>query len=247
MTPPPPALSGLLLVDKPPGLTSHDVVLHVRRRLPPALRVGHSGTLDPLATGLLVVLIGSATKSQAQFQMLHKEYEGEILLGLSTDTGDVSGKPTATTLTAPMPLPLIESCLAAHRGKISQVVPKYSASKYKGKPFYRYARQGIETPQRVRPVTIFRFDCLQYRHPVIEFRLACSSGTYVRSLAEAVGARLGCGATMQSLRRMRVGSLRVADAMSHGELLTAPRERLLSRIMPLSLDALALPAPEAGP
>jgi len=224
--------SGILCVDKPPGITSHDVVLHVRRRFPRSLTIGHAGTLDPLATGLLLILIGRATKKQVLFQKLHKEYEGQILLGCTTDTGDISGKVLSEKESEPFSEAQIEDCLKAHRGTIIQTVPKYSASKYKGVPFYRYARKGLETPVRTRPIQVFSFERLKYEHPLIHFRLSCSSGTYVRALAETIGQKLGVGGTVKTLRRTVVGDFSVEQSLPHSALRSATFEDLTARLIP---------------
>lgn len=207
-------MTGALLFDKPNGWTSHDVVDAVRRTLPKGTKVGHTGTLDPLATGLLVLLVGPATRKQAEYQGLDKVYTGRIRLGLKTDTGDVTGKTLETKDVPPLTLAQVQACFDGHKGVCEFPAPAYSAVKHKGKPLYKYARAGVEVPPKPRRCEVYDWKALAYADGSIEHRLHCSSGTYVRSLAESVGARLGTAGTMETLRRERIGSFDVKDALT---------------------------------
>ncbi|MBI2362161.1 MAG: tRNA pseudouridine(55) synthase TruB [Elusimicrobia bacterium] len=202
---------GILLVDKPAGWTSHDVVAALRRRLPKGMKVGHSGTLDPMATGLLVLLLGKATKRTQELQGLPKVYSGLIRLGVETDTADITG---AVLREAPVPA-LEAAALAALfsrlTGKRILPVPRYAAVKMGGTPLYKYARQGIEVPEVKREMEVTSWELTSWSPPDAGFRLACASGVYVRSLAELVGRELGCGATLAALRRESVGSFVVPE------------------------------------
>lgn len=208
---------GVLLVDKPSGLTSHDVVNDVRRRFS-TRRVGHAGTLDPLATGLLVVAVGPATRFLQYLPLEPKVYEGVVRFGFATNTYDTEGDPGPES---PVPDDLagaIESHLPAFRGLISQIPPVYSAIKVKGKPLYAYARKGEEAPKREpRTVHIGEFTLLENDEQTARFRIACSGGTYIRSLAHDLGEAMGCGAHLQSLIRTRVGRFHLEQATQLAE------------------------------
>lgn len=223
-------LSGLLLVDKPAGLTSHDVVLRARRALGTA-RIGHSGTLDPMATGLLILLVGPATKSQGAFQKLPKTYTGVALLGVETETGDMEGRVLAERPVPPLELREIGTRMAALTGKLDLPAPAFSAVKHKGKPLYHYARLGIavEAKPRVQEVFSWRLDGLT--SPELAFTIECASGTYVRSVVEAFGRTVGCGAALKTLRRESVGGFRVSDAIACQDMERAPREELAERLL----------------
>lgn len=227
-----PPLSGLLLADKPAGWTSHDVVAALRRRLPKGTKVGHAGTLDPRATGLLVLLVGKATRQAGALLGLPKAYEGSIRFGVETDSGDLDGK---VLREAPLPPSLGEEALReafrTHTGEVSLPIPSYSAVKLRGRPLYEYARKGVALPERLRTSRIERFDLLAWSPPEAAFRLECSSGTYVRSAAEAVGRLLGCGATLSALRRTRVGSFCLEDARPVQELLSLDAGALAARLL----------------
>lgn len=210
----PPGLSGMLLFDKPQGWTSHDAVAAFRRLLPKGTKVGHCGTLDPLATGLLILLVGPCTRLQARMQGLDKVYAGQIRLGLSTDTGDITGKVLETRALPPLDLGRLQECLDSFSGFQEMTAPAYSAVKHKGKALYKYARAGLEVPVKPRTCTVLSWEALALAGPDFEHRLVCSSGTYVRSLAELVGRRLGCGAVVLTLRRERIADLEIEDALT---------------------------------
>lgn len=211
---------GILLIDKPIGPTSHDVVAELRRRLK-TRRVGHAGTLDPLATGLLVVAVGPATRFLQYLALEPKQYEAEITFGEATTTYDREGEATTQ---GPVPADLagaIADVLPRFHGLIEQVPPMFSAVKVAGEPLYRYARRGEDTARPPRIVHIDRFEIQSVAGPILRAQVVCSGGTYIRTLADDLGRVLGCGAHLSGLRRVRVGrfdigqSVPLADATQH--------------------------------
>jgi len=211
-------LSGLVLFDKPQGWTSHDAVDAFRRTLPKETKVGHCGTLDPLATGLLILLVGACTRLQSRLQGLDKVYSGAIRLGVKTDTGDITGKVLEEKPVPELVLADIQKIFDSQHGVLEMAAPAYSAVKHKGVPLYKYARKGIAVPEKPRTCTVRQWQALSYAKPDVEHRLSCSSGTYVRSLAERLGEKLGCGGTMLTLRRESIAAFDVKDAMTLDEL-----------------------------
>jgi tRNA pseudouridine55 synthase len=205
---------GLLLVDKPRDWTSHDVVAVLRRSFPKGTKVGHTGTLDPLATGLLAVLVGPCTRLQARLQGFDKVYSGTIRLGVKTDTGDVTGKILSETPLPALTIDRLSREVAALVGSVDAPAPAYSAVKHKGKALYEYARAGLEVPVKPRTAVVYEWKALSWEAPELAHRVSCASGTYVRSLAEVLGDRLGCGGTVSSLRREKIGPFDVADALA---------------------------------
>lgn len=206
-------LDGFLLVDKPAGLTSFSVVARVRK-LSGARKVGHAGTLDPIATGLLVLALGKATKRIGPIADLSKEYLFSLQFGTRTDTDDMEGKILSTCDASSVSLEAIEGILPEFRGRIMQVPPRYSAIKISGRRAYALARSGIEPELKPRQVTVHRLDLLDVKPPAASFLLQCSKGTYVRSLARDMGERLGCGACVSRIRRTQIGSFRVDNALA---------------------------------
>ena len=208
------ALDGILLVDKPQDWTSHDVVNFIRGRYRLA-KVGHGGTLDPMATGLLVLLLGKCTKLSDQVMTGMKTYTGTYTLGATTNTQDADGEVEETF---PVPTDLdreaLEQVAEAFRGDIEQIPPMVSAIKKDGKPLYKLAREGKVIERDPRPVTIFRYDLTRIDLPEIDVEIDCSKGTYIRTLAHDFGARLGCGAHLSALRRTRSGEFSVSDAVT---------------------------------
>jgi tRNA pseudouridine55 synthase len=205
---------GMLLVDKPRDWTSHDVVAVLRKLFPRGTKVGHTGTLDPLATGLLSILVGPCTRLQSRLQGFDKVYSGTIRLGVKTDTGDVTGKTTAEKPIPALTLERLRAELSALVGTIDTPAPAYSAVKHKGKALYEYARAGLEVPVKPRSAKIYAWTALDWASPELTHRVSCASGTYVRSIAEVLGDKLGCGATVSSLRRESIGPFDIADALS---------------------------------
>ena len=206
------AQDGLLVIDKPAGPTSHDVVQRVRRALG-MRRVGHGGTLDPDATGVLLVAAGQATRFFPFLSKESKVYEGRIRLGFSTDTYDASGRPASGECADLPSRGELASAMAALEGETLQTPPRFSAKKLGGRPVYKLARADEEFTLAPAAVTIMRFVLRDYRPPEVDFEAECSAGTYIRSLAHDLGRRLGCGAHLAALRRTSVGPYRLADAV----------------------------------
>lgn len=200
----PPALSGLLLIDKPKGITSHDVVDQIRRRFH-IRRVGHGGTLDPAATGLLILLLGSATRYAKVLLNADKTYLSTLRLGIVTDTQDGEGKVLDTRPVPALTRQEIEAACARFRGTIEQQVPAYSAVRVNGKRFYDLARAGKAVPRRLRKVTVRDLQMLDVRLPEVDLKITCSSGTYIRTLCADLGETLGSGGHLSRLSRIQVG------------------------------------------
>ena len=204
-------VSGFLNVDKPAGWTSFRVAALVRRRSG-VRRDGHTGTLDPTATGVLVVCLGAATRLSEYVMELPKAYRAEVRLGVATDTFDAAGVPVSEADPSGVSREQVEEALAAFRGEIEQVPPLFSAIKHAGEPLYRYARSHREVQPQPRRVVIYRLQLLDFQPPLVSIELECGKGTYVRSLAHDLGQRLGCGAHLASLIRLRVGPFVLEDA-----------------------------------
>ncbi|MBW6494716.1 MAG: tRNA pseudouridine(55) synthase TruB, partial [Burkholderiaceae bacterium] len=201
----------VLLLDKPAGITSNDALMQVRRLLN-AAKAGHGGTLDPMATGLLPIALGEATKFLHDLLDADKTYEAEIRFGIATDTGDALGKEIGRG-TSEVTWPDLEAALSAFRGPIEQVPPMYSALKRAGRPLYEYARAGQTLEREARPVTIHQLELLALAAGSARIRVTCSKGTYVRTLAEDIGRALGTVAHLSALRRTRVGTLEISAAL----------------------------------
>lgn len=210
-------VEGILNVDKPPGLTSHDVVNHVRR-ISGIRRVGHAGTLDPLATGVLLLCLGRVTRLVEYVVGQPKTYEAVIRLGQATNTYDAEGE-IVTERPVAVSIDDITAALSRFRGAIQQRPPLYSAIKQGGRPLYKLARQGVavEAPP-LRPVTIYELQVLSWTIPLLAVRVVCSAGTYIRSLAHDLGQALGCGGHVAALRRTAVGVFKVEGAVPLAEL-----------------------------
>jgi tRNA pseudouridine55 synthase len=227
-------VDGVLLIDKPVGLSSNDALTKVKR-IVNAKKAGHTGTLDPFATGLLPLCFGEATKFSQDLLEADKTYLATVHLGITTTTGDTEGEVLETREVA-VSTEQIEAALARFRGPILQVPPMYSALKRDGKALYEYAREGITLEREARPVTIHELDLVAYAAPFLTIRVKCSKGTYVRVLGEDIGATLGCGAHLSALRRVQVGSLTTTNMVTLEELqahehplsLLAPVDALLS-------------------
>lgn len=215
--------SGILNVDKPADWTSFRVVSTVRR-LSGIRRVGHAGTLDPLATGVLIVCLGQATRLSEYLMQATKVYRAEVRLGVVTDTFDATGTPLREVDASGISRSQIEEALAAFQGEIHQVPPMFSALKHEGEPLYRYARARQPVTRPARLVTIHRIQLLAFRSPVATIEVECGKGTYIRTLAHDLGERLGCGAHLSGLVRLRVGRFTLEDACSIAELDTAFQE-----------------------
>jgi tRNA pseudouridine55 synthase len=203
----------VLLIDKPEGWTSFDVVARIRAGLK-VRKVGHAGTLDPLATGLLIVCTGRQTKEISRYSCLDKEYEGEMVLGARTKSLDAEMPVYEQRSTDGIDATAVRSACAQFLGAQKQTPPMWSAVKKRGKPLYKYARKGLTVDRPTRDITIHTLEVLGVELPRVMFRVVCSKGTYVRALVEDIGLRLGCGAYLASLRRTRIGPFAVADALS---------------------------------
>lgn len=209
-------VDGVLLLDKPIGLSSNDA-LQKARRLFSAAKGGHTGTLDPMATGLLPLCFGEATKFSADLLGADKTYEAVLKLGVTTDTCDAEGVITSTA-TVHVSESDISKVLPQFTGPIQQVPPMHSALKLNGRPLYELARKGIEVERKARAVNIYQIEYLAFAGDLLSLRVACSKGTYIRVLAADIGAALGCGAHLVALRRTVVGELDLANAVTLAEL-----------------------------
>lgn len=205
-------VDGVLLLDKPIGLTSN-TALQKARRLFSAAKGGHAGTLDPLATGLLPLCFGEATKFSADLLDADKTYEAELKLGVTTDSGDADGLVTSTSAVNVAEIDIL-NVLPRFTGDIQQIPPMHSALKRDGRPLYELARKGIEVEREPRAVTIYQIDLLYFSADCLRLRVSCSKGTYIRVLAQDIGAVLGCGAHLTALRRTRVGELDLQQAVT---------------------------------
>ena len=225
------SLDGALLVDKPAGCTSHDVVDRIRRKFG-IKKVGHCGTLDPNATGLLIIVLGRGTKLSDRLMSDDKVYEGDIKFGEATDSYDADGAVTATQPVPPLTLDQLNEAAATFIGDLQQIPPMVSAKKQGGVPLYKLARKGIEVVREPRLVHIFNYRFTAYTEPLAKFRVACTKGTYVRSLAHDLGQKLGCGAHLATLRRVTSGKWDVADALTLDAILALPLGDLEKRVIP---------------
>jgi tRNA pseudouridine55 synthase len=235
-------MDGLLIVDKPHGCTSHDVVLRVRSLLK-LKRVGHGGTLDPDATGVLLVALGQATRFFPYLSGQDKTYEGAIRLGFATDTYDASGRPASEEMADSPPVEAVVAAMRSLEGEILQIPPPYSAKKIGGSRAYKLARARKEFTLKPARVVVRSFVLRDYAPPLVEFEVACSSGTYVRSLAHDLGLKIGCGAHLHSLRRTSVGPYSVGEAVSVAGIKEAlAGGRLTGLIVPLERLLPASPA-----
>jgi tRNA pseudouridine55 synthase len=223
-------LEGVLLVDKPGGMTSHDVVDRMRRILR-MKRIGHAGTLDPMATGLLIILVGKATKLSQYLMSLDKEYEGTIRLGETTDTQDADGDVVATRPVPALTEAQVQEMMQTFIGDQYQTPPMFSAKKIAGVPLYKLARKGQEVEREPRFIRISSFVLTRFAPPDFDVRLRCSKGTYVRTIAHDLGEKIGCGAHLAALRRTATDRFHVNQAVSLDALETMElgliRQRLL--------------------
>jgi tRNA pseudouridine55 synthase len=222
---------GAVLIDKPAGPTSHDVVDAVRRNFG-LKKVGHCGTLDPAATGLLILVLGRGTKLSEKLMSDDKVYEGSAKFGETTDSYDADGD-----LVASLPVPLltleqINEAAAGFRGDQMQMPPMVSAVKVQGVPLYKMARKGIEVERKPRLIHVYQFAFTAYEEPYGQFRVACTKGTYVRSLVHELGGKVGCGAHLARLRRLVSGKFDVKDAIAFEDVLRISPSELEKRVLP---------------
>ncbi len=229
---------GILLIDKDAGCTSHDVVNKVRRILK-IRSVGHAGTLDPLATGLLVILVGRATKVSQYLMSLDKVYDGEMKLGVETNSQDSEGE-----VVSELPVPesvneaYMREQMSSFLGDQYQTPPMFSAKKLNGIPLYKLARQGQEVQREPRFINISKFELLEWNKPAAKFRLACSKGTYVRTVCHDLGKKIGCGAHMTQLRRISSDKFNVENAITVEK---------LSQLSPSAIKKILIPVASAVP
>ena len=223
---------GVLLVDKPIGPTSHDIVHRIRRhfKIP---KVGHGGTLDPMASGLLIILLGKATKLSDRFLASDKAYEGTMTLGQTTDTLDAMGEVTSTRDFAHVTAEAIQAEMQKRRGDSMQTPPMTSAVKVDGVPLYKHARKGKTVERKARLIRVFRFDLLSFTPPHAEFILVCTKGTYVRVLASEVGESLQCGAHLTRLKRTRSGKLDIENALPFHKIMELSGATLAQHVIPM--------------
>jgi tRNA pseudouridine55 synthase len=231
---------GLLVLDKPGGMTSRAAVDRVQRWFPRRTRIGHTGTLDPLATGVLVLCLGGATRLTEYVQRMGKTYRAGLLLGARSDSDDADGTITPVAGASVPDAATVAACVAEFVGVIEQVPPAYSAAKVTGRRAYDLARRGEEVSLTARPVRIDAIDILNYAYPILELEVRCGKGTYIRSLARDLGERLGCGAFVQSLRRTRVGPFTADAALT----LDADAETAHTRLLPAEMAVAELPRVE---
>ena len=230
----PDPFDGILLVDKPTDWTSHDVVAKIRNYFK-LNKVGHGGTLDPLATGLLVLLIGKGTKLSDRIMKGDKTYEGTLHLGVATNTQDADGEVLEEKDASHITREMVEQVIADQfMGDIEQIPPMVSAIKKDGVPLYKMARKGQEIEREPRKITVFEFDVLEFDNPLVTFRVKSTKGTYVRTLAHDIGNELGVGGSLDALRRTASGPLAVDKAYTMEEILECDRETLGNKAILLS-------------
>ncbi len=230
--------SGLILIDKPQEWTSFDIVNCIRSRfnIP---KVGHCGTLDPAATGLLVLVIGKFTPLAAKLSGTDKEYEGTLLLGVSTDSQDITGTVLQERDWQHVTEEQVRQVFAGMRGKQKQLPPMVSAVKKDGKRLYELARQGVEVERELRDIDIIELEITKIELPRVWFRVACSKGTYVRTLCHDIGEKLGCGGTLEALNRTRCGEFKLADALTMEQIKTMEQPDLTEYVQEFLVKNLA--------
>ena len=212
-------MNGIVIVDKPQGWTSQDVAARLRRVFN-TRRIGHGGTLDPMATGVLPVFVGRGTRAVEFFEHAEKVYETVLKPGITTDTEDITGA-VLTQVEVKLTGEMVEAVLPRFRGEILQIPPMYSALKVNGQKLYDLARKGIEVERKPRPITIHELTFLGFCDEGIRLRVHCSKGTYIRTLCKDIGAALGCGGTMESLRRVTAGEYKIENAVTMENLVNA--------------------------
>jgi tRNA pseudouridine55 synthase len=222
---------GAILIDKPAGPTSHDVVDALRRNFGLA-KAGHCGTLDPNATGLLIIVLGRGTKLSEKLMADDKVYEGAIKFGEATDSYDADGELVSSLPVPPLTVEELNALAATFQGDQMQEPPMVSAVKVKGVPLYKMARKGIEVERKARLIHVYSFHFGSYAEPFGQFRIACTKGTYVRALAHELGRKVGCGAHLASLRRVASGKFDVKDSIPFEDALKLSLGELQKRVLP---------------
>ena len=229
---PPKEIEGVLLVDKPKGLTSHDVVYHLRRKLQ-MRKIGHAGTLDPMATGVLVMLIGKATRISQYLMSVDKVYEGEATLGVVTDSQDAEGEVMATRPVPGLAEAAVRATMQTFLGDQYQIPPMHSAIKIGGVKLYQLARKGEEVEREPRFIRVASFDLLSFALPKLTFRLACTKGTYVRTVTHDLGQKLGCGAHLSELRRTASGKFTIEQCLPLAQIEALSLAEIEKRLIPV--------------
>ncbi len=229
---PPKELDGVLLVDKPTDHTSHDVIARLRGKLK-MKRIGHAGTLDPMATGVLIVLVGKATRASQYLMSLDKEYAGTIKLGQVTNTQDAEGEVLETRPVPPLTEAQVKAMAQTFVGDQYQTPPMFSAIKIDGVPLYKMARKGEEIEREPRFVRVSSFEITRFASPEIDFVLRCSKGTYVRTIAHDLGNKLDCGGHLTALRRTATGKLVVAQCLTLDQIQALPLPEIGKRLLPV--------------
>ena len=229
---PPKELEGVLLVDKPTDHTSHDVVARLRGKLK-MKRIGHAGTLDPMATGVLVMLVGKATRASQYLMSLDKEYTGTVSLGKVTTTQDAEGEMLETRPVPPLTEAEVRAALASFVGDQYQIPPMYSAIKIDGVPLYKKAREGEEVEREPRFIRVSSFEMTRLALPEIDFVVRCSKGTYVRTLAHDLGQKLGCGGHLSSLRRTATGKFTIDQCLTLDQIQALSLPEIERRLIPV--------------
>jgi tRNA pseudouridine55 synthase len=225
-------MEGVLLVDKPKGLTSHDVVYHLRRKLG-MKKIGHAGTLDPMATGLLIMLIGKATRISQYLMSTDKVYEGEATLGVITDSQDAEGEIMETRPVPELSETAVREAMKGFLGDQYQTPPMHSAIKVDGVKLYHLARKGEEVAREPRFIRVVAFELLSFNSPKLTFRLHCTKGTYVRTIAHDLGQKLGCGAHLSALRRIASGKFEMSQGLSLEAIEALPLPEIEKRLIPV--------------
>jgi len=229
---PPKEMEGVLLVDKPQGLTSHDVVYHLRRKLQ-IKKIGHAGTLDPMATGVLVMLIGKATRISQYLMSVDKVYEGEATLGVVTDSQDAEGEVMSTQPVPELTEARVREVMKGFLGDQYQTPPMHSAIKIGGVPLYKLARKGEEVEREPRFIRIAAFNLRSFATPKITFELHCTKGTYVRTVAADLGQKLGCGAHLSALRRTGSGKFTIGQCLPLEQIEALSLPEIQKRLIPV--------------
>jgi tRNA pseudouridine55 synthase len=224
---------GVLLVDKPQGMTSHDIVARMRRVFR-IKKIGHAGTLDPMATGLLLILVGKATKVSQYLMSMDKEYTATVKLGVETDSQDADGEIVATKPVPELTQADVEKEMATFMGDQYQTPPMYSAKKVNGQKLYKLARQGKTVEREPRVINVSRYDVLDFNLPEVSVIVGSSKGTYIRTLAHDLGQRLGCGGHLNVLRRTAIGKFRIEDANTLEEIENMAPSELRSKLIPVN-------------
>jgi tRNA pseudouridine55 synthase len=224
---------GVLLVDKPQGMTSHDIVARMRRVFR-IKKIGHAGTLDPMATGLLLILVGKATKVSQFLMSMDKEYTGTVKLGEATDSQDADGEIVETKPVPVLTQADVEKVMATFMGDQYQTPPMFSAKKVNGQKLYKLARQGKTIEREARVIHVSRYDILNFNLPEVSVIVGSSKGTYIRTLAHDLGERLGCGGHLSALRRTQVGKFRIEDANTLEEIENMAPSELRAKLVPVN-------------